>query len=92
MELEEWGFVLPEMPRHKEHYWGISGFDFRRSATELIALSDDELKKIARTGSQWCLQHYSPKATAKRFLAYLSALDTDKTVLSKMKIGVATHE
>lgn len=78
VDYEEWGFVLPEMPIHGEHYWSIRNLDFKNSCDELKALSHDEVKRIGQQGKDWALKHYAPKPTAERFLRYLKELPEEK--------------
>lgn len=68
MDFDYWNFVLPVMPENKVHYWGVDGFNFKKSAEELLNLDNESILKIGIAGKKWALQNYSPKATALRFI------------------------
>lgn len=70
LDLERYGVTLPVMPRNWEHYVGI---DLENPTPALERLRDDpgQLAAIATRGREWALHHYSPKATAARFLSLL---------------------
>jgi hypothetical protein len=70
LDLDRYGVTLPVMPQNWVHYIGI---DFQNPAATLARLRDDpgQLAMIAANGQAWALQHYTPKATAARFLSLL---------------------
>jgi hypothetical protein len=75
LDFEKYGFRLPVMPTSGSQY---IGFDLRRPARIEALLSDQErLKKISTIGREWAVQHYSPKATAVRFLELLRLRGVD---------------
>ncbi len=74
MDFRDWNFILPEMPEHKVHYWGVKGFDFDNSARELLTLHPDDVLQIAQNGKTWSKQHYSPVAIAQRFEKLIATL------------------
>ena len=72
MDFENWGMLLPVMPEHGKHYWGVQQLDFKKAAEDLLKLSDEQIKHIGISGKEWVLQHYAPKPTAERFLKLLN--------------------
>ena len=74
MDFDYWNWVLPVMPVNKVHYWGVSGFNFKESAEELLCLDTGALMKIASAGKQWAMNNYSPKATALRFIEMINKI------------------
>jgi len=70
VDLERYGVSLPIMPQNWVHYIGI---DLENPKPALERLRDDpgQLATIAANGRTWALQHYTPKATAERFLSLL---------------------
>lgn len=71
LDLEKYGAVLPVMPVNWEHYIGV---DFRRldETVDRIIADPGCLERIAASGRAWVMEHYSPAATARRFLAALA--------------------
>jgi len=67
VDLERYGCVLPVMPVNWEHY---IGFDLDDPGAALERLRDDPglLSPVGAAGRSWALKHYSPLATARRFL------------------------
>lgn len=74
MDFESWSFVLPEMPKNKEHYWGIPKLSFKENAAELIQLRKNEITGISMRGRFWALEYFSPKPTAQRLLKILNKM------------------
>jgi hypothetical protein len=72
VDLGAYGCALPVEPEAGLHYLG---FDFDRpdAAAPLREASDEELALIAAAGRSWALEHYSPRASAERFLQLLDA-------------------
>ena len=67
LDLDRYGVQLPVMPENWKHYIGVD-FDRVDEAVERIQADPGCLELIAAAGHAWALQHYSPKAVAKRFL------------------------
>jgi hypothetical protein len=74
MDFGDWGWKLPVMPKSKVHYLGVKGFDFARSAEELLSLHKDDIKQIGHNGREWSKEHYSPAAVASRLLKLISQI------------------
>ncbi len=68
MDFEQNGWVLPIMPLNKKHYFGVEKFNFKEAGEELNAMGPEEIMNIARAGTQWAIDNYSPRTTAERFL------------------------
>lgn len=66
-DFDKYGVRLPAMPENWKHYVGID-FDNLEGAVERIRSQPFLLESIATEGRRWVLQHYSPMATARRFL------------------------
>lgn len=73
LNFEEYGFVLPEMPENWKHYIGINLADVR-SDVERLQDERKRLPEIAWNGRQWVIEHYSPIAAGRRFLALMRRL------------------
>jgi hypothetical protein len=58
------------MPQNWVHYVGV---DLANPTPALDRLRDDpgQLATIAAAGQAWALEHYSPAASARRFLSLL---------------------
>jgi hypothetical protein len=67
VDFEKYGFVLPVQPTNWEHYIGID-LDNIDEAIDRIRDNPELLDRIAKQGRAWVMQHYSPEATAERFL------------------------
>lgn len=67
VDLERYGVTLPVMPENWVHYIGVD-LDKPRAALERLHDEPALLGKVAAAGQSWALQHYSPKAAARRFL------------------------
>jgi len=74
MNFDSWDWVLPVMPINKVHYWGVSGFNFAQSASELISLHNDDILQIGYNGRIWAKENYGPIAVAERFLHMIKQL------------------
>jgi hypothetical protein len=70
LDLERYGVILPVMPQNWVHYVGID-LDRPDSALERLRSDPALLARIAGEGQAWALRHYSPRATAERFLSLL---------------------
>lgn len=67
-DLPHYGVQLPVMPENFVHYVGIRPETVDETLDRLAA--DPGLaERIARQGHEWAMQHYSPAATASRFIA-----------------------
>jgi hypothetical protein len=71
IDLDLYGVELPVMPINGRHYIGV---DFNRPEKFLDLLTDglEVLKSIATEGRRWALEHYAPRAMARRFLRIVS--------------------
>ena len=58
---------MPAMPENWKHYIGLN-FDDLEGDAERIRAQPQLLENIASEGRRWALEHYSPVATARRFL------------------------
>jgi hypothetical protein len=67
LDFDEYGFLLPVMPKNGTHYFGLR-FDRLKEAVDILSGEREELAKIAERGRQWALTYYTPKPTALRFL------------------------
>ncbi len=68
LDLPHYGVQLPVMPRHLVHYVAVRP----ESAVETFTALTREpglAERIASQGHAWALEHYSPAALARRFLA-----------------------
>lgn len=72
LDLNEYGFLLPEMPRAWEHYIPLNFSDLKGSVSELMDRRG-EWEAIAAQGRTWAITHYSPIAAAQRFLGIARA-------------------
>ena len=73
LDFEEWGCVLPVMPKNGEHYIGVRNFDFNSCSDYIAGHSSTELKNIAEAGTNWVRDNYSPIHMAQYLL-----LEVDK--------------
>lgn len=67
LDFDQYGFELPVTPSNNKHY---IGFDLNKpeEGIERLVNNRDSLVEIARTGSEWVRNNYSPRAQAQRFL------------------------
>ncbi len=77
-DMDQYRFRLPVMPTNKRHYLGIN-LGNRKEAISLIMEGLAEFGDISAAGRAWVLEHYSPKPTAKRFLALLGVYGLSET-------------
>ncbi len=68
IDLAYYGVSLPEMPVSGEHYLGLR-FDAVDETIDRIAEDPGLLARVAASGREWALRHYSPEALARRCLA-----------------------
>ncbi|MFP5208347.1 MAG: glycosyltransferase [Acidobacteriota bacterium] len=70
IDLEHYGVQLPVMPVNGKHYFGV---DFARidELVEVLRSEPDQIERVAAAGNAWANEHYSPKATAERFLGIM---------------------
>ncbi|HHG86194.1 MAG TPA: hypothetical protein ENJ82_15700 [Bacteroidetes bacterium] len=69
VDFEKYRCILPVMPENGKHYLGV---DLKNPGPSLKLLQNaDALAEIGGFGHEWALQHYAPKAQAKRLLRYL---------------------
>lgn len=70
VDLGAYGAALPVMPQPGVHYVGM---DLDRPGPTVERLRDEPewVADVAQAGRQWALEHYSPRATALRFLRVL---------------------
>jgi len=71
LDFDKYGFMLPVMPENWKHYIGLNLEDVKGDIERLID-ERDKIPEIAENGRLWALAHYSPLATAKRFLGYVT--------------------
>lgn len=67
VDFEKYGCQLPVMPENWRHYIGID-LDNIDKAISRIQDEPEILEKVSIQGKLWALEHYSPVATAIRFL------------------------
>jgi len=71
LDFDKYGFMLPVMPENWKHYIGLNLEDVKGDVERLMD-ERDKIPEIAENGRLWALAHYSPLATAKRFLGYVT--------------------
>jgi len=67
VDFRKYGLVLPVMPQNWRHYVGVD-LDNPQEAIDRIRDDPSLLERISAAGREWALAHYSPVATASRFL------------------------
>ena len=67
LDLSLYGVELPVMPRDLEHYVAVRP-DNAEAVFKRIMHEPGLTERIAARGREWALEHYSPKALARRFL------------------------
>jgi hypothetical protein len=72
VDLERYGVDIPVMPTNWEHYVGVD-FDRIREVIDRLEAEPALMERIAQSGHQWALDHYSPRAMAQRFLRWTAA-------------------
>lgn len=70
LNLEKYGVSLPVMPIKNEHYISLDLNNYK-STIDFLVDGKAEIISMALKGRAWAFEHYSPKATAIRFLEYL---------------------
>jgi hypothetical protein len=71
IDLEYYGVTLPVMPVNGEHYFGVR-FDSVDATLDRIASDPGALQRVAASGRQWAIEHYSPEALARRLLQWVA--------------------
>jgi hypothetical protein len=75
VDLDKYGCLLPEMPVAWKHYIGVDLED-PRGAVERLMDERPRWAEISAAGRAWALEHYSPEAAARRFLAHAASAPT----------------
>lgn len=70
LDLEYYGFCLPEMPINGKHYIGLKLDDLQTTHTK-IQNNEYNIEQIANEGKNWALKHYSPLSMANNFIELL---------------------
>lgn len=67
IDLDHYGVEIPVMPENWKHYIGV---DLARPQKVIERLRDEPeiLGKVAASGKEWAMQHYSPRRMAQRLL------------------------
>jgi hypothetical protein len=67
IDLDHYGVELPVMPENWKHYIGA---DLARPQKVIDRLRDEPeiLGKVAASGTEWAMRHYSPRRMAERLL------------------------
>lgn len=71
LDLPHYGVELPVMPEPYVHYVPVRA-DNPSAAFDRLAVEPGLTEKIAIQGRAWAIEHYSPAALARRFVATLS--------------------
>lgn len=80
LDFDKYGFMLPVMPENWKHYIGLDLSDIRRDV-ERMHDERDRLPEIAEAGRCWAIEHYSPVAVSRRFIAELCRYSSDAGVV-----------
>ncbi|MEM0980321.1 MAG: glycosyltransferase family 1 protein [Cyanobacteria bacterium P01_H01_bin.58] len=72
LDFEKYGISLPVMPQNWVDYIGVD-LDNINETVEHIHDEPEILEKIAFTGRQWTIKHYSPSNVAQRFLSWITS-------------------
>lgn len=67
LDFEKYGISLPVHPVNFKHYIGVD-LDDVQTTIKAIQKNQEILETISGEGRKWVLEHYTPVATAKRFL------------------------
>jgi hypothetical protein len=67
VDLSRYGCAFPVMPVNGMHYFGIDLGRCKEEADRVLE-SQARFSAIAASGQRWAMEHYSPMATARRFL------------------------
>jgi Glycosyl transferases group 1 len=70
VDIEYYGVDLPVMPENWKQYIGVR-FNLLDQLIERLGDDPESIERISREGRRWALEHYSPHAVARRFLAAL---------------------
>ena len=67
IDLDHYGVEIPVMPENWKHYIGV---DLARPQKVIERLREEPeiLGKVAASGREWAMQHYSPRRMAERLL------------------------
>jgi len=71
LDLPRYGVDLPVMPRSMEHYVAVRPDNVAEVLDQLMT-ERGLAERIAAQGHAWALEHYSPRAMARRFLDTVS--------------------
>jgi hypothetical protein len=71
VDLEHYHCALPVAPENGTHYYGIN-LGAPEQEVRRVMQSESAFGEVAARGREWVLQHYTPVATARRFVQYLS--------------------
>jgi hypothetical protein len=71
LDFDYYGAKLPVQPVNWKHYIGIR-LDRINSDIEKILYEPNIIENISIEGRAWAREHYSPLATARRFLDIVS--------------------
>lgn len=77
LDLDSHGWKLPVMPVNGLHYLGLRNWDYAQLARDVLARDAASFSKLAETGRDWAIKHYSPAAAAARLLDWLGLLAPD---------------
>lgn len=67
LDMNKYGFELPVMPENWVHYIGLDLSNLERDL-QRMKNSPGILEEIGKAGRLWVLEHYTPRASAIRFL------------------------
>jgi hypothetical protein len=73
VDFEKHGIELPRMPVNWQHYIGVD-FEHVEDTVARLQAEPDILAKISANGAEFARTHYSPFATAKRFLGLAAGM------------------
>ncbi|MBV6644237.1 MAG: hypothetical protein KI790_02245 [Cyclobacteriaceae bacterium] len=68
VDFDHYGVRLPVNPVNYEHYIGVNFENLKNTQNFLLTQENAKLHEIGSQGRDWVLDHYSPKAVAKRLL------------------------
>jgi hypothetical protein len=87
VDIEKYGVELPVMPRNWQHYIGVDLSNINLTVERVIE-EKDLVYRIAREGNEWCLNHYSPKASATKLLKKIGIQEERITSVDKLKSAI----
>ncbi|MEJ7827180.1 MAG: hypothetical protein WKF91_03265 [Segetibacter sp.] len=76
IDLTKYGVELPVMPTNWKHYIGVD-LDNIDETVERVIEEKDLIYQIAKEGNSWCMNNYSPEASAKRFLKIIGLSESE---------------